>query len=205
MPKSRGLRERLPLALSIAALTVALLGATPLGEAAGNAVRVALFARNAGKVNGIRASRAPKPGHLVPLGADGTFPDSVGARGPQGPQGPRGAEGPRGPEGPAGASATKLWAVVNADGSIYKQSGVVGSRRDAAGTYTLTFNRPVDDCAAIATVGGHRTGPDAWTNVQHGIGTAATFGSVVVVHTLQDNGFNPPVPSDYIFHVAVFC
>jgi hypothetical protein len=95
--------------------------------------------------------------------------------------------------------------VVNGDGSIYKQSGVVGSRRDEAGIYTLTFNRSVDDCAAIATVGGHRTAPDAWTGVEHGIATAATYGAVVVVHTLRDNGFNPPIPSDYVFHVAVFC
>jgi hypothetical protein len=53
--------------------TIAVLGATALllaaSPAGGGARRsIAAFARNAGAVNGIKASRTPKPGRLVPLG-----------------------------------------------------------------------------------------------------------------------------------------
>lgn len=104
------MRRHVPLALGLAALAVGVLGWTPLGEAAGNVVRVALFAQNAGKVNGIGASRSPKPGRLVPLRANGKFPDKVipvqvvadGPPGPKGDRGPQGLPGPQGPTGPAG-------------------------------------------------------------------------------------------------------
>ncbi len=95
------LSNRAAVALSGAALVVALLGATPIGEAAQKVVPVALFARNAERVDGIDASRRPRAGHLVPLDARGLLPASVvpgtataGEIGPAGPQGPRGARGP---------------------------------------------------------------------------------------------------------------
>jgi hypothetical protein len=100
-------RQRLPVVLSAAALVIAVLGGTPLGHAARQGVaRVALYAKNAGKVGGIAASKKPKPGKLVPLGKNGKFPASVlpgGVRGPAGPEGARGPAGPAGPQGAAGA------------------------------------------------------------------------------------------------------
>ncbi len=109
------MRRRLPIALGFAALVVAVLGFTSLG-AAGTALRgatpvkVALFAKNAGMVNGISASKTPKGGHLVPLKRNGKLPDSVipigieveGPQGPAGPQGEKGAKGDTGPAGPQG-------------------------------------------------------------------------------------------------------
>lgn len=68
---------RISTTLAATALIVALLGITPLGHAAANAVRVALFAQNAGKVGNIRASRTPAPGKLLALDAEGKFPSSV--------------------------------------------------------------------------------------------------------------------------------
>jgi hypothetical protein len=56
---------------------VALLGATPLGNAAVGVVKRALFANNAGAVNGIKASATPTAGKLLPLGSDARFPTSV--------------------------------------------------------------------------------------------------------------------------------
>ncbi len=61
-----------------------MLGSTPLGEAARDAVPLALRAKNADKVDSIHASRIPKPGYLVPLGKNGRFPQAVGAIGPPG-------------------------------------------------------------------------------------------------------------------------
>lgn len=93
------------IALLLAALCVLLLASSPAGRAAGRTV--AAFAKNAGAVNGIRASRRPVPGRLVPLGRNGKLPASVvavarGPRGADGPQGPPGVTGARGPAGPAG-------------------------------------------------------------------------------------------------------
>jgi hypothetical protein len=59
------------------ALAVAVLGQTSIGHAAVSAVRVAVFAENAGKVNNIKASRKPMPGRLLALDARGRFPSSV--------------------------------------------------------------------------------------------------------------------------------
>lgn len=101
--------------------TIAALGATTLllavSPAGGAAKRsIVAFARNAGAVNGIRASRTPKPGRLVPLGRNGKLPSSAvptvrGARGltgPQGPVGPAGPQGPKGETGAAGPGASKI-------------------------------------------------------------------------------------------------
>ena len=98
-------RRLVAVGLVLAALAVAALGATPLGQAASRVVKVALFAKNAGAVNGIKASRQPKAGRLLPLGANGAFPAGVvpaGERGPAGPAGPQGPAGPAGPQGPQG-------------------------------------------------------------------------------------------------------
>ena len=97
-----------------AALLLVLLAASPAGGAAGRSI--AAFAHNAGAVNGIKASRTPKPGRLVPLGKNAKLPSSVvptarGARGlpgPQGPVGPAGLQGPQGATGPAGPGAAKI-------------------------------------------------------------------------------------------------
>jgi hypothetical protein len=94
-------------ALAGAALALAVIVATPAGGAARRSITA--FAANAGAVNGIKASRTPKPGRLVPLGRNAKLPASVvpttrGARGPAGPRGPAGLQGPTGPQGPAGAT-----------------------------------------------------------------------------------------------------
>ena len=105
---------RIVVVLGGAALLLALLAASPAGGAARRSI--AAFARNAGAVNGIRASRTPKPGRLVPLGKNAKLPSSVvptargtrGLAGQQGPVGPAGPEGPEGATGPAGPGASKI-------------------------------------------------------------------------------------------------
>ena len=70
-------------------------------DRAGKARR-ADFARNAGAVNTIQASRTPTPNMLLPLDGNGKLPSSIGAVGPQGPA------GRAGPTGPVGVSAEEL-------------------------------------------------------------------------------------------------
>lgn len=97
----------LPHVLSALALTVALAGVTPADAV--STVKRALFAKNAGAVDGISASRTPSAGKLVPLDATAKLPSAVlptgGSRGLRGPQGP---EGQTGPPGPVEALTTKL-------------------------------------------------------------------------------------------------
>ncbi len=100
------MRERLPLALSIAALVTALLGTTPVGGAAADVVaqvvpraRTADFATNAGKLQGRKSSPKPKAGQIPVLNASGKLPASIGA---VGPKGAAGAVGPAGPPGVSG-------------------------------------------------------------------------------------------------------
>lgn len=78
------MRQRLPLILSATAVVVAVLGATSLGEAAGNAV---------GQT--VKQAKAK-----VGLTAPSTRP----RRGPRGPRGPRGRAGPQGPPGADGTA-----------------------------------------------------------------------------------------------------
>lgn len=86
--------RRLPIVLSATALVVAALGATPAGEATANVVKRALFANNAGKVDGISASRTPRPGKLLPLDGSGKFPASALPASPPAVEPPPTAEGP---------------------------------------------------------------------------------------------------------------
>jgi hypothetical protein len=93
------MNQRLPLVLSTTALVVALVGSTPLGNAAQNALeqvpraKRADFASNAGKLNGHKSSLSPKRGQIPVVGADGKLPASIGAVGPKGEQGPAGPAG----------------------------------------------------------------------------------------------------------------
>jgi hypothetical protein len=113
-------RARTFVVLASVVLALAALAASPAGGTARRSI--AAFAANAGAVNGIKASRKPKPGRLVPLGRNAKLPASVvptirgprgatgapGPVGPQGPAGPPGLQGPQGATGPAGPGAAKL-------------------------------------------------------------------------------------------------
>ena len=81
--------KRLPLVLS------AFDSVVPFAKQAG-------YAKNAGAVNGIKASKKPQAGRLVTLGKNGTFPPSVGQAGPTGPTGPTGPAGAAGSQGAKG-------------------------------------------------------------------------------------------------------
>jgi hypothetical protein len=140
------MRRHLPLSLALAALVVGVLGWTGLGEAAANVVKVA-FAKNAGSVDGISASRTRKPGHLLPLGKNGKFPLGAipqgtqivleGPKGDKGDKGATGAEGPAGPPGPQGAQgATGLNGVAGPPGPQGVQGipGIQGLKGDKGDT-----------------------------------------------------------------------
>jgi hypothetical protein len=97
------MKNRLPTTLAIAALVVALLGATGLAQAASGAV--VRFAANAGKLRGFAPSKTKKRNTVVVRGRNGKIDLAslpAAARGPQGPTGPAGSTGLTGPPGPPG-------------------------------------------------------------------------------------------------------
>ena len=70
------MKSRLPLVLSAIALVIAIAG-PPVSQGALDVVRKALFANNAGAVNGFKASKRPRSGHLLALNSNARFPSSV--------------------------------------------------------------------------------------------------------------------------------
>ncbi len=94
------MKQRLTLILAASALFVALLGSTPIGRAAEDALaqvvpraKSADFAANAGKLNGHRSSINPRRGQIPVVGANGKLATSIGAVGPKGEAGPAGPPG----------------------------------------------------------------------------------------------------------------
>jgi hypothetical protein len=126
-----------------------------------------------------------------------------GPRGKQGPKGKTGATGAQGAQGPAGTpgapgapgtSATPLWAVVKADGSLKSASeAVVNSRETSTGAYQVGFDRDVQECAYSVT----SVGFPFVASAQSGISDKA-----VVEVLLMDTGANL---RDAEFSLAVFC
>jgi hypothetical protein len=138
-------RQRLPIALSAAALVVAVLGSTPLGEAARSTVgKVVPFAKNAGAVNGIKASKRPTAGRLLPLGPEGTLPASVLEK--------------------TGAYAFVKWPTK--EGPILdttRTSGFVSLTHPGTGVYCLTPAEEIDPAVTAAVVSpdwGNSAGPN---------------------------------------------
>jgi hypothetical protein len=102
------MRNRQPILLSSAALAFAVLGMTPLGEAATHrlaaVVPFAKQAGNAAKLNGHRSSTSGARGTIPVVGRNGKLPAKIGAVGPRGPAGPKGDQGAKGEAGPIGPS-----------------------------------------------------------------------------------------------------
>jgi hypothetical protein len=169
------MRNRLSLGVAVVALVISVFGATPLGRAAiSNAVPLAKHAyladtaKNAVRVGNIKASRTPTAGMLVPLGANGRFPASVGAAGPAGPQGakgPAGAQGVKGDPGQAGVLGYEIHTVAatlngpsNFSTSVSCTAGqkvVGGGISGTAAKVTLAASYPESD--RVWAVGGTAT------------------------------------------------
>jgi hypothetical protein len=166
-----------PTALSIAALTIAVLGATPVGDAAERLVlpknSVGSAQIKAGAVVGAKV----RPGSLGAI----HFKASQLPRGPAGPAGSTGPAGPKGDKGDAGEPAPRLWARVNANGSLAASSGV----RNVAGgpPYDVTFERgDVRSCAYVTY-----TGRSDWAEAE----LSASSNAAVRVFTGQSGSAGP--------------
>jgi hypothetical protein len=165
------MNQRLPLVLSATALVVALVGSTPLGNAAQNVLeqvpraKRADFASNAGKLNGHKSSLNPTRGQIPVVGADGKLPASIGGVGPAGPP------GERGPAGASGYEWRQTQVNVAGDGIRAAQMDCPGGKsvlgagflfRDSdASDLRLTESRPISDSTWRFKIDNETGQPDA--------------------------------------------
>jgi hypothetical protein len=144
------MRDRLPLILSATALLVALLGSTPLGEAAYDTVVPrnsvgALQLRNGSVINKKLRGDAVTSGKVRNHSlkaidfANGQLP--AGPQGPKGDKGDKGSKGDRGEKGDAGISGYEVVAVNNAvTNAVFNDATVscpAGKKALGAGTSTI--------------------------------------------------------------------
>jgi hypothetical protein len=186
------MKNRLPIAVSVAALVIAMLGA------AGAADAVISFAANAGKLRGFAPSKTSKKNTVVVRGANGKIdarsipPQARGARGPtgatglQGPQGPQGppgtngtngtdgSQGPPGPPGPAATAGTLIdqW-VANLSGAPNATTGYINIRSN----YTPAVNSRIF-LWGRCTYDGNAAGQEFWFRIARRSPTGT--GTVVV-------------------------
>jgi hypothetical protein len=114
--------------VALIALMVALAGP---GYAALHSILFAKRAGNADRVDGLRASRRPRPNTLLALNSKGKFPASVGAIGPRGPQGDPGKNGNAGAPGSALAYTTIVNEPPDSGGApVWRIDDVLSKRLD---------------------------------------------------------------------------
>jgi hypothetical protein len=137
----------------------------------------------------------------LPRGAQGA-PGPAGPAGPAGPQGERGEKGDKGDKGDAGEAATRLFAKVRKDGGLQYDRGAIASTMSPEYAYTVTFERDLTGCVAVA-VPGHATpqppgdSVDPDVHAQVGLSGTQAFASFLDPQT----DLNQPTS----FHLAVFC
>jgi hypothetical protein len=134
------------------------------------------------------------------------------------PVGPAGPAGPAGKDGAAGAPATKYFAAVGTDGTLYGHGTATAATHVGTGYYKVTFgSADLTGCAAVAGVGygppagsspvlsysGH-TGP-----VLAFIAPSGTDTNEVAVAISDDDPTTTPFGTtgkvDSSFFLAVFC
>ena len=128
------------------------------------ATSVVKRAVNADKIDGLHASKTPKPKRLLPLNAQGKLPASVlpaGTAGAPGPQGAKGDTGPQGAKGDAGEKGAK--GDTGAKGDI----GATGPQGPAGPTDVRYVSASLTAKAASLT-GGRANCPAAYPNVVGG-------------------------------------
>ena len=75
-----------------------------------------------------------------------------GAAGATGAPGATGATGPIGLIGASGQPSNVMWAQIEEEGVIEAGHGVTSVEDAGKSPYTVTFEKPVNDCALVATV-----------------------------------------------------
>jgi hypothetical protein len=184
------MQNRLPIAISSAALVIVVLGVSPLG---GAAIRAGTHATGlSGKASqGPRGPRGPRGRRGIP-----------GRRGQRGPTGARGATGQKGATGSVGPAASQHWVVAAGDGTLVRGKGLVASSpvvRNTTGSYSVRFlNQPTGACAWAASIADSSTTvpTSGYLTLNQG-----AFTNQVDVLTYKSGG----TPMDQPFMLSIFC
>lgn len=172
-------------------------------------VVVCVAASLAGSALFVSGASASGSGHKGKASVSSSKAAKRGPRGKQGPKGNPGANGSPGAQGPAGTpgvpgapgtSATALWAVVKADGSLISASPAVtgvGAHNTGTGVYEVDFNRDVSECAFSVTTQGFPYVAAAQPLLDEGVPRQNAV-EVMIVDTAA-------VSRDDGFSLAVFC
>jgi hypothetical protein len=159
---SKAVKERLPIAISVAALVVAVLGVTGLGEAAQD--RVTAGVAKAKRAAGLAPTRASARGPRGPRGRRGPR----GYRGPRGFQGPpgenglKGDKGDKGDRGPSEAVAARTTIPVAIDATTSAGANLVLARPGVpAGNYVITAKVTVSTTSGVDVACEGRAGTDS--------------------------------------------
>jgi hypothetical protein len=141
---------RRPAPATVIATIALLFAVAPVGEAASGWVKRALYARNAGSVDGIRASRTPHKGKLIALPASGTLPMSIL---PASVKGARGPAGPAGSNGTDGSGGSVLVATAGSAVNVGTAQTAVVTLQLKAGSYALVAKASLHATLDISTPG----------------------------------------------------
>jgi hypothetical protein len=136
---------RRPRPATIIATIALVLAAAPIGSAADSWVKRALYARNAGAVDGFHASKAPHKGSLVVLPASGVLPASIL------PSSSGGTAGGSSPAGPAGGSTD------SSDPSAFIANATAAVTIATAQTSVATLSLKAGSYAIVAKASLHDT------------------------------------------------
>lgn len=113
---------------------------------------------------------------------------------PAGPAGPAGATGPTGPIGPG----ITTWAIVKANGTLDKGSGVTAVTRTALGTYNVAFASDVSSCSLLASAGTDLAG----SKIR---GAIANFNRTTTPTVIEVTTSTATTAADRAFSLAAIC
>ena len=190
---------RRPAPATIIATLALVLAVTPVGQAADGWAKRALYARNAGSVDGISASRVPHKGDLIVLPKSGKLPASIlpasigGPRGPAGPAGPAGDGGGGSLLSADGAAAVNLTAAQTAVVTLPLKAGTYAIIAKASLHATLDVSTPGVTCLLKAGSDGDQADVDlsSSSDVPAALVTTHTFaaaGNATLTCSADDDG-----------------
>ena len=189
---------RRPSPATIIATIALVLAIVPVGSAADAWVKRALFARNAGTVDGFGATRTPHKGRLLVLPATGKLPASIlpsnigGPRGPAGPAGPSGSDGSSAFVASAPAAVT-LGAAQTSVESLSLKAGSYAIVAKASLHATLDTSTPGVNCQLKAGTDGDQVDADLSSSSDDPVAlitthTFAAAGAVTLTCAADDDG-----------------
>jgi hypothetical protein len=187
---------RRPAPATVIATIALVLAVTPIGEAADGWVRRALYARNAGSVDGLSASRIPHKGQLIALPKTGKLPASIlpaGPRGPAGPPGPAGDGSGTSALMASNAAAVTISAAQTGVVALPLKSGSYAIVAKASLHATLDTSTPGVTCVLKAGADGDQVAVDLSSSSDDPVAlvtthTFATAGPAVLTCASDDDG-----------------